>query len=159
LWDALLEKSCSENDLGVLVESRLAMSQQKCPCAQEGQWYPGCTKKSMDRRSMEAMLPMYSALMRTHLGYQVLFWALQFKKDRDLLDGVQRRDTKMIKGLEKLLYEDRLSNLGLSSSWERKLRRDLINVYKYLKGGGRLMDEARLFLVVHSGRTRNMAQN
>ena len=61
----------------------------------------------------------------------------------------------MMKGLENLPYEERLSNLGLFSPGKEGLREDLINVYKYLKGGGRQMDEARLFSVVHSNRTRS----
>ena len=55
----------------------------------------------------------------------------------------------MMKGLEHLLYEGRLSNLGLFSLGKRRL----INVYKYLKGGGRQTDEGRLFSVVRSDRT------
>jgi len=58
----------------------------------------------------------------------------------------------MIKGLEHLLYEERLSNLGLLSLGKRRLRGDLINVYKYLMGGGRQLDEVRQFLVVCSNR-------
>ena len=61
----------------------------------------------------------------------------------------------MIKALGHLLYEERLSNLGLFSLKKRRLRRNLINLYKYLKGDGRQMDEARLFLVVCSDRTRS----
>ena len=61
----------------------------------------------------------------------------------------------MRKGPEHLLYEESLSNLGLFSLGKRRLRRDLINVYKYLKGGGRQMNEARLFSVVHSNMTRS----
>jgi len=62
---------------------------------------------------------------------------------------------KMIKSLEHLPYEERLSNMGLFNLGKRRLRRDLINVYKYLKGGGKQMNEARLFLVVCSNRTRS----
>ena len=61
----------------------------------------------------------------------------------------------MIKGLEHLVYEERLSNLCLLSLGKRRLRGNLINVYRYLERGGRQMDEARLFLVVCSNRTRS----
>ena len=66
---------------------------------------------------------------------------------------VERRATKTNWGLEHLLYEIRLSNLGLFSLGKRP-RGDLTNVYKYLKGGGSQMDEARL-LVVRSNRMRS----
>ena len=61
----------------------------------------------------------------------------------------------MIKGLEHLLHEERLSNLGLFSPGRRRLGGDLINAYKYLKGNERQMDEAGLFSMVCSDRTRS----
>jgi len=86
-------------------------------------------------------------------GFQL--WATQLKKDRNLLEGVHHRATKMMRGLKHLLYEEGLSNLGLLSLRKRRLRGYLVNVYSYLKGGGRQMHEARLFSVVCSDRMRS----
>ena len=59
----------------------------------------------------------------------------------------------MIKGLEHLSCEERLSNLGLFRLEKRRLRGDLINIYKYLKYGSQ-RDMANLFSVVCGDSTR-----
>ena len=148
----LLGSSSVERDLAFLVDDKLTMSQQCALVAKKANDMLGYIKRSVASRSREVLLTLYSALVRLHLEYSVQFWAPHFKKDEELLERVQQRATRVMRGLEHLSYVERLRELGLLSL-KKRLIEDLINACEYLKGGCQ-KDGSRLLSVVLSDRTR-----
>ena len=129
-----LNETETEKDLGVLMHKSMSFSEQCHEAAKKANRVAGQVMKTMTNKSKEVIVPLYKALVRPHLEYCVQVWNPFLRKDIDLLEKVQRRTTKRIKGLNNLSYDERLKVCNLPRLEDRRKRGDLIETFKIMKG-------------------------
>ncbi len=78
---------------------------------------------------------LYNTLVRPHLEYAMQACSPNLVADADCLEQIQRLAMRLVKGFRRLSYEERLSRLGLHSLRRRRLRGDLIVIYKMFSAG------------------------
>ena len=73
-------------------------------------------------------------MVRPHLDYCSSVRCPHLQKDINLLEKVQKRATRMVEGFRGMDYLSRLKGMMLTTLEARRLRADLIEVFKIVKG-------------------------
>lgn len=107
-----LESRLVKKDQGILLDNKLSMRHQCTLKAKNANSFLHCIRQNTSSRLTEVILPQYSALVRPHLEFCIHFWALQYKRDMDILRRVQQGAIKIIKGLDHLAHEESLTELA-----------------------------------------------
>ena len=123
-----------EKDLGVVISSDTKSSQQCIQAYSKASRILAMINRTIVYKSSENLVRLYKSLVRPHLEYCMAAWSPHYVKDKVLIEKVQRRFTRMIPGLKHLQYEDRLSELKLWTLEDRRVRADLIEVFKIVIG-------------------------
>lgn len=153
LNNTILKSTEEERDLGVLVDKSFKFSEHCNKVANSANAVIGMIKRTITCRKKDIMVKLYKALVRPKLEYCVQAWCPYLKKDIDKLEKVQARATRLIYDCRKLNYENRLQYTGLISLSERRVRGDLIEVFKMLKGFS-AVNYSKWFKLSGNNRTR-----
>ena len=149
-----LDRSSEENDfIVVIVCDTLHPSVQCAKAANRAMSALGVVKKCFKHLDEESLPVLYKAYIRPHMETCVQAWSPYYKRDIEVLEKIQRRTTKLVPSLKQLPYEERLSRLNLMPLEERRLRGDLIETYKILKGIDKV-NQAKFFKLTQEHRTR-----
>jgi len=119
-----------EKDLGVLFDDGLTFQAHISAQTKKAAKILGIIRRSFINITPNNFKKLYTSLVRPHLEYGSSVWHPHLKRDITAIEKIQRKGTKFIPSLRHLPYQDRLRQLHLPSLTYRRLRGDLIEVFK-----------------------------
>jgi ribonuclease P/MRP protein subunit RPP40 len=111
-------------------------------------------RRSFTHLDEKLLVQLFVGLIRPHLEYGNCVWNPIYKNDINRIEKIQRRATKMVPNLRDMPYEERLRVTKLPSLAYRRLRGDMIEVYKYLHNKYNVNSNQLLTQINNNSRTR-----
>ena len=127
-----LQKASHEKDIGVTIDNQLTFDKHINEKINKANSMLSLIRRTFEHLNETNFLPLYKAMVRSHLDYASSVWSPYKMKHIDAIENIQRRATKQIPSLKNLSYEDRLKKLKLPTLTYRRLRGDMIELYKIL---------------------------
>ena len=129
-----LRATKEEKDLGVLVDDQLKFSNHCDKIVNTANKLLGIMRRGFTFLTKTTFSLIYKGIIRPIIEYASTVYSPILMQDINKLESIQRRATKMVIGMADKSYEERLKYLDLPTLRYRRLRGDMINVYKYLHG-------------------------
>jgi hypothetical protein len=117
-----------------MVTSSMKWNKQCSVAAAKANRILGQIRNSFVSLDKETLKLLYTGLVRPHLEYAVSAWNPTTRTNISTIERVQRRATKLVKHLRNESYEARLESLGLMKLEDRRVRGDLIQMFKIVNG-------------------------
>ena len=146
-----LTTSHCEKDLGVLVDNKLKFNLHTQSAVAKANQTLGIIKRTFCSRSPAVITKLLKGLIRPKLEFGMSIATPVNKLDQSILESVQRRATKCIRGFQNLPYSTRLQRLKIPSLTYRRKRGDVLMTFKLICNHDIIPD---LFQLDSSSRTR-----
>ena len=138
MGDAILGETTEEKDLGIWISSDLKYGTQCERAAKAANSALGLISRSFHYRSKSVLVPLYKTFVRPKLEYAGAVWSPWLQKDKEVLEKVQERFIRMLSDVMGSTYEEKLKALGLTTLAERRMRGDMIETFKTMRGFNRV---------------------
>jgi hypothetical protein len=119
-----------EKDLGIIIDKNFNFSEQCAAAVKKANQMLGIIKRKIKNKTKEIIVGLYKALVRPHLEYCIQVWSPSLKGDIKAMEGVQKRALKLITQFKNINYSERLKRSNIISLEKRRLRGDLIQMFK-----------------------------
>jgi hypothetical protein len=129
-----IETVTQEKYIGVIIDSELTFENHLCEKVKKATSIFAAMRRTFKYLDTKSILVIYNTLVRTHLDYASSVSAPYKMKYIEKIESVQKRVTKQFPGMKNLSYPERLKKLGLPTFAYRRIRGDMIEVYKIIKG-------------------------
>ena len=129
-----LEKLDSIKDLGVYFDSKLRFNLHLNEKVNKAYSVLGILNRNFRYVSAETFVLLYKSMVRSHLEYANSVWCPYRQEDIKTLEKVQMRATRLVRSIKHLSYTERLKQLKLPTLKFRRIRGDMIEVYKIVTG-------------------------
>ena len=124
--------TAEQRDLGIIITKDLKWQKQTEKSCKTANRVLEFIARNFRYKNKELILPLCKSRVRPHLEHAVQFWSPHLGRDIDKMGKRQRRATKMIPEIRNHSYHQRIQELDLISLVQRRLRKQLIEVFKYL---------------------------
>ena len=114
-----------EKDLGVIFNFRLSFNDK----VSKANKILGLTRRTSTILNEVTLVQLHKAFLRPHLEFSNCAWSSPLKKHIDIIENVQRTDTKLVSSVSHQSYPHRLARMNLSTLSYRRARGDMIEVF------------------------------
>ena len=138
MGDVVLGQTMEEKDLGIWISGDLKCGVQCEKAAKAANSALGLISRSFHYRSKSVLVPLYKTFVRPRMEYAVAVWSPWMQKDDEVLEKVQQRFVRMLSDVKGATYEEKLEAVGLTTLRERRVRGDMIETFKTMRGFNRV---------------------
>ena len=149
-----LETCTEEKDLGITFDENLRFDIHIDNITKKANQMLGIIRRTFTFMNKVIFSKLYKSLVRSHLEYGNVIWNPYLKRQSIQIERVQRRATKLVPECKEMSYGNRLRYLKIFSLKGRRIRGDLIQMYKIFQGLDEVNKEKLLPMAVYRG-TRN----